>query len=263
MKQIKISLAQETPKLGDKSFNLNLMKKGFLKAKEEQSQIVVFPELFLTGYSVGDEVENLAERIDGPSINAIKQYCKNNSIYTVFGFAEKGDDNQYYISSAIINSFGELLGVYRKTHLFHDEKKYFVAGSQFKVINTSLGKIGLMICFDVEFPEIARALKLMEADLIIIINANMDPYEEFHYIYAKSRAMENEIPVVICNRLGIENDLKFCGDSMVIDALGNEVLNMRKFSGVKTVELDISKSGDPKLSYVINRQNNLYSILSE
>lgn len=211
---------------------------------------------------MGEDVSHLAETENGSSINEIKQICKEQNIYIVFGFAEKDDNGHYYISSGLIDANGELLGIYRKTHLFYKEKETFFPGSEFKVFPTPLGRIGLMICFDIEFPEIARALKLKGADVIIVVNANMDPYEEYHYIYAKARAMENEIPVVICNRLGQEGKLNFCGDSMVIDALGKELLKMDKFEGVRTVELPLETATDPKLTYVANRRDDLYSMLT-
>src|SRR5699024_10612949 len=125
------------------------------------------------------------------------------------------------------------------------EKNYFTAGSNFEVIDTPLGSVGMMICFDVEFPEIARALKLMDADFIVIVNANMHPYEEFHHIFARSRAMENEIPIIICNRLGVEGDLDFCGDSMVIDATGEVLLSLNDKEQSPSGTLRIKQQLDP------------------
>lgn len=263
LQQINVTLAQLNPKLGDKRHNLNQIRDVMTKAKESGTDMVIFPEMFLTGYSVGEKVKDLAETSDGPSINEIKNLCKSLEIYTVFGFPEVGEDGHYYISSALIDANGALLGVYRKTHLFDQEKKFFQAGSNFKVIPTPLGKIGLMICYDVEFPEVARALKLMGADMIIIINANMEPYKDHHHTYAKARSMENEIPVVICNRLGQEEGLHFCGDSLVLDSWGRELLAMGESEGADTVKLPLVSVTDPKMNYVCSRKKDLYSVLTE
>lgn len=263
MKEINAFIAQLIPKLGDKQYNYERIAETVVKAREESAQIVIFPELFLSGYSVGENISALSETIDGPYMTRVRNLCKQHGIYVVLGFPEDGQDGNYYISSALIDDKGEVLGLYRKIHLFDEEKCYFQPGSTFEVIETPLGSIGMMICFDVEFPEIARALKLMGADLIVIANANMHPYEMHHHIFARSRAMENEIPVIICNRLGKEGELNFCGDSMVIDATGNVLLALKDKEQAQSVTLPIEQELDSKMSYTRNRRSDLYSILSK
>lgn len=262
MNNIKVTVAQLIPKLGDKQHNLKLISETISKAASEKSNIAIFPELFLTGYSVGENISEMAETIDGPSMKEIRQQCQENQVYTVVGFPEDGQDGNYYISSALIDDKGDVLGVYRKMHLFDSENKYFKAGSNFEVIETPLGKIGLMICYDVEFPEISRALKLMGADIIIIVNANMHPYELHHHLYARCRAMENEIPVVICNRLGVEDALDFCGDSLVINAKGEILLSLKDEVIAKSVNIPTQQELDPKVSYIKNRRGELYTPLT-
>ncbi|VEF49782.1 carbon-nitrogen hydrolase [Bacillus freudenreichii] len=263
MKAIKVSVAQLSPKLGDKQQNLQLISDAMIKAEKDQADLIVFPELFLTGYSVGESLGQLAETEDGPGMTEVRKLCLEHGIYAAISFPEQGEGKHYYISSALIDNNGDVLGVYRKSHLFDEEKKYFTPGSEFKVIETPLGKIGMMICFDVEFPEIARSLKLQGADMIVIVNANMHPYELQHHIFSRARAMENEIPIIICNRLGIEGDLDFCGDSMVIDATGEILLQMKQAEGLKTVDMPIDQQLDPKMSYTANRRAELYSKLVE
>lgn len=261
MNKITVSVAQLTPKLGEKPFNFERIREAIVKAKSEQSQLVVFPELFLTGYSVGENLNTLAETIDGPYMTKIRNLCKDYEIYSVVSFPEDGQHGNYYISSTLIDPKGEVLGVYRKIHLFDSEKNYFQPGSSFKVIDTPLGSIGMMICFDVEFPETARALKLMGADFIVIVNANMHPYQRYHHLFSQCRAMENEIPVIICNRLGKEDEIDFCGDSMVIDATGDILLSLKDKEQVQSVTLPIMQNLDPKMSYTTNRRKEVYGIL--
>lgn len=261
MDSITVSVAQLAPKLGDKQYNYEQIKKTILDAKQEKSRLVVFPELFLSGYSVGNQLEELAETIDGPYMKKIKELCRKHEINTIISYPEDGGNGTYYISSSFIDEQGDVLGTYRKVHLFDAEKNYFTAGSSFEVIDTPLGSIGMMICFDVEFPEIARALALRNVDFIVIVNANMHPYETHHHIYARSRAMENETPVIICNRLGQEDDLNFCGDSMLIDAHGEILLSLKDREQVKSVELPIKQSLDPKMNYINGRRIDLYEEL--
>jgi len=261
MKAVKVAVAQMAPKLGDKQHNLKVISDAMLQAKNDQADLIVFPELFLTGYSVGESLDRLAETEDGPGLTEVRRLCIENDLYAAISFPEKGEGSHYYISSALINNNGDVLGVYRKTHLFDEEKDFFNPGSTFTLIDTPLGKVGMMICFDVEFPEIARALKLRGADFIVIVNANMHPYQLHHHLYARVRAMENEIPVIICNRLGKEGDLDFCGDSMVIDATGEILQEMKQTEGVQTTEVPIRQKLDPKISYTANRRPDLYSVL--
>jgi predicted amidohydrolase len=254
---LRISLAQLSPVLGNKETNLDYISKSMLEAKSQQSDLIVFPELFLTGYDVGKELNNLAETIEGSSINKIKVMCKEHSIYSIVGFPETDETNNYYISSAVINNQGNLAGSYRKTHLFDKEKFYFKKGEEFKVFHTKIGKIGIMICYDLEFPEVARSLKLMGAEIIIVLTANMSPYEDYQNVYMRSRAMENEIPIVICNRLGSEGEINFFGDSMVVDGNGKVLYHMGRTPGIGTVTLS-SSTPDPKLDYIKNRRPEIY-----
>ncbi|WP_281277086.1 carbon-nitrogen hydrolase family protein [Siminovitchia terrae] len=128
---------------------------------------------------------------------------------------------------------------------------------------TPLGSIGMIICFDVEFPEIARTLKLMKAGFMVTVNINMHPYELHHHLFSRCRAMENEIPVIICNRLGTEGEFDFCGDSMVIDATEEILLSLKDKEQVKTVSLPIKQELDPMRSYTANRRADMYDILTK
>src|SRR5699024_1205957 len=115
---------------------------------------------------------------------------------------------------------GEDLGVYRKTHLFNNEKEYITKGTQLNVLDTEFGKVGIMICYDLEFPEVARALTLKGAEYIFVSTSNMLPYSHHQSIYAQSRSFENEVPVVVCNRVGIESDMHFFGGSIAVNTKG-------------------------------------------
>src|SRR5699024_3273352 len=243
-----------------KQKNLDTICHTLKRASEQESHLVVFPELFLTGYLIGPNLKELAETNEGPSIEAIRNVCQQYKINTAFGMAEKTADNSYYIVSVFIDHFGNVKETYKKAHLFDHESKYFTRGNESVVIDTPLGKVGLMICFDVEFPELARALKLKGAEFIVIINANMHPYKTYHHIYAKSRAMENQIPVIIVNRVGEEEGMIFCGDSMVIDLDGDVLLRLGEDEEVRATRFSTNKTGDDKLNYLARRNESAYTI---
>lgn len=253
-----ISLAQFKPVLKDTQHNMEKMKEYMREAKKAKADIVLFPEMALTGYLLKEAVKEYAEEVDGPLIQSLKEICKEVNIAIIVSFPEK-EGHLYYISCLYIDEKGEILGKYRKTHLFDTERHYFSKGKDYPVLNTKFGKVGMMICYDLEFPEVARMLRMQGADIIFIPTANMKPYEEYQNVYVRSRAMENEIPVVICNRLGQEGDLEFFGNSMVVDHKGSVLLNAEHQEGVFTCNVNLGSDKDPNLNYCQNVNKKLYS----
>jgi len=248
---MRVALAQFTPRLADKQANLERIIGYMNEAKNQQADVVVFPELGLTGYSVGEQLEEIAETLEGPSIQRLQAECRNAGIAAVVSFPERRE-NQFHISTVWIAEDGTLAGVYRKTHLFDKEKNYFTPGQEWPVVETRFGRIGMMICFDLEFPEVARLLRLNGAEMIVVNTANMVPYQRYQQVFMQSRAMENEIPLVICNRLGQEGDLEFFGDSMAVDHEGNILLHMGQKEGVQSVDVRLDSARDPALNYAGN-----------
>lgn len=245
---MRIAIAQCTPHIANKQENLNMITRYLHRAKEQKAELVIFPELVLTGYSIGNQLETIAEEIDGPSLQFIQQACHELQIFALISFPEK-NGNAYHISSALIQDDGSIAGVYRKTHLFSAEAHYFTAGNEWPVFTTKLGNIGVMICYDLEFPEVTRLLRLNGADMVLVNTANMEPYERYQHIYMQSRAMENEIPLVICNRLGQEDNLKFFGHSMAVNHEGDILLQLDSEEALRIVDVSLHETRDPELNY--------------
>ncbi|RNB89939.1 carbon-nitrogen hydrolase family protein [Brevibacillus fluminis] len=248
---MRIAMAQFAPHLGDKEANIHLMTHYLNQAKTQQADLVIFPELALTGYSVGEQLGTIAETTEGPSLATFKERCKELGIAALVSFPER-NGNRFHISSAYIDEDGTIAGVYRKTHLFSSELDYFTPGDEWPVFSTKHGKIGMMICYDLEFPEVARLLRLNGAELILVSTANMVPYQNYQNIYMQSRAMENEVPLAICNRLGTEGDLIFFGHSMAVDHEGRIVLHMGDKEDVQTADISLNSEKDTKLNYAGN-----------
>jgi predicted amidohydrolase len=122
-----------------------------------------------------------------------------------------------------VDQRGELAGTYRKTHLFGDERGVFVAGDELFVIELGGLKAGLMICFDVEFPEVARSLALAGAELLVTISANMDPFGRDHDVFAIARALENGLPHLYVNQVGAGEAFTFAGGTMAVSADGDRL----------------------------------------
>ena len=142
------------------------------------TQLIIFPELAVTGYQCGKNFKDLAETatINSTSVKKMSALAKEFHVHIVYGMAEKEEDILYN-SQFFIDDTGVLLGTYRKVHLFDSEKNYFTPGDQFKVFNTKIGRIGLFICYDAFFPEAARSLAIQGVDLLVNSTNWEKPYD--------------------------------------------------------------------------------------
>jgi predicted amidohydrolase len=260
--QMKISLAQFQPKLKDKQGNLQKIEAYMKEANTAGADVIVFPELALTGYLLKEDVSKFAEEENGPSIRSLQAICKELSLALVLSFPER-EKEFYYISVLYIDENGDILGKYRKTHLFDTETDYFSRGTDYPVFSTKFGKVGMMICYDLEFPEVARILRTSGAEILFITTANMKPYEEAQSIFLKSRAIENEIPIAICNRLGREEELEFFGSSMIVDHTGRVMVDAKGKEGIVSEDIDVKPKKDPRLNYIGNVNKQIYSKLTD
>jgi predicted amidohydrolase len=211
---MKIGYVQFNPVFGQIDKNLTKIEKLIGR---RQADILVLPELCTTGYNFISKKEaySLSETINGRSIRFLKRLSKQSGVNLVAGFCERSG-NKTYNSSILIRPNGKT-DLYRKTHLFSQEKKWFAPGnSGFKVFSTGKIKIGMMICFDWLFPEAARSLALQGAQVICHPANLVLPYCPGSM---PVRALENRIFTVTANRIGRENrgglDLKFIGQSIV------------------------------------------------
>ena len=168
---------QTYPKMNQKEENLFHMETLLRKAMESHpdTQLIIFPELAVTGYQCGKNFKDLAETatINSTSVSAL---AKEFHVHIVYGMAEKEEDILYN-SQFFIDDTGVLLGTYRKVHLFDSEKNYFTPGDQFKVFNTKIGRIGFFICYDAFFPEAARSLAIQGVDLLVNSTNWEKPYD--------------------------------------------------------------------------------------
>ena len=226
IKQINVALAQMNPKIGDKTHNIDRMKKNIEEAKKRGANIIIFPELSLTGYMVRDLVYELAEPIPGPSVKLLEEIAKKESIYVVFGMVEQSEKARAVLhNTAVLLGPEGFIGKYQKLHLpthsVFEEKRYFRLGYQTPVFETSIGKLGLMVCYDVFFPEISRLLRLKGAELIICISASPARRRRFFEVLTTARAIENTVFLAYVNLVGVEDGLQFWGGSRLIAPNGS------------------------------------------
>lgn len=233
MKQkFKLALAQISCDRGEKIENLKKIEKTVIKAKKHSADLIVFPELSLTGYKVRDEIYELAETIPGPSTSTVERIAQKTRTHIIFGMPERSEKTQATIfNSAVLVGPKGFIGKYRKmylpTHSMFEEKRYFRPGYQPAVFDTELGRIGLIICYDIFFPEVARLARLEGAQLIICISASPAVRRAFFETLTIARAMENTTFLAYVNLVGIEDGLQFWGGSRLVGPQGKVLVKAK------------------------------------
>lgn len=238
-------LAQLAPVSGDCEQNVARVVETI--RSNQGVNLAIFPELFLSGY-VLDAMDQVAILPTGTEIETVREAAAAVSTAVVLGFPEV-HDGCVANSVACIDRDGELVAVYRKVHLFGRERDAFVAGSEAVVAELCGIRVGIMICFDVEFPELARSLARAGATMLATVSANMEPYYRNHELHVRARALENRLPHVYVNRVGDDGGLQFVGGSRVVNADGEPTAELADASErVLSARLP-PRAGAPELDY--------------
>jgi len=232
--KVTIALGQISCQVGNKKRNLETMEKRVKQAKKVGAEIIAFPELSLTGYTVRDRAYELAEPVPkGNSLREVEQIAKNEDVHIVFGGIERSARTGAVLhNSAVLVGPKGYVGKYQKmylpTHSVFEEKRYFRPGYQADVFDTEVGKIGMIICYDIYFPEITRLLCLRGANLIICISASPSVRRGFFETLTAARAIENGVFLAYVNLAGIEDGLQFWGGSRIIAPSGS-IISQAKY----------------------------------
>lgn len=253
---MKALIAQLDPVPGDTQRNAATVSEAINGHRDVN--LAVFPELFLGGYDLADVMRN-AVTTESDEITSIRGACERAGTAAIVGFAEQTDSG--VANSAIaIDVDGTVAGVARKTHLFGGERDVFVAGDRLNTVELAGATIGPMICFDVEFPEVARTLAERETQLLVTVAANMDPFGDDHEIFVRARAMENAISHLYVNRVGSQDGYSFTGRSAAVDSRGAVLNQLTKEPQLQEVDLPLAHGQrDPRLDYLGQRRPDLYA----
>ncbi len=227
---MKIALAQLSPILGEKEKNLRALEKAVAKA---EADLVLAGELFLTGYMARDAFARLAEPLDGPAVRAAKKIAEDHSAHLVFGMPEReAGTRRLFNTSVLVTPDGRAVG-YRKIYPANfgpfEEGLYFGRGDSLTLVDTKLGKIGLLICYDSFFPELAKAYALQGADMLAIISASPATSKPFFDRILPARAIENALPVLYANLVGTELNVVFQGGTQAIGPRGEDLGKAKDF----------------------------------
>jgi predicted amidohydrolase len=209
---MRTALLQSSGRPGSVAENLKVLDAAAGRAVAGGAALLAAPEMFLTGYAIGDGIARLAEPADGDSADAIAEIAARHGLAIAYGYPER-DGGTVFNSAQLISAAGDRLANYRKTHLFGCfEREHFTPGEQ-PVVQAELGglTVGLMICYDVEFPENVRAHALAGTDLLVVPTAQMHPFQFVAESMIPVRAFENQMYVAYVNRVGQEGEFDFVG----------------------------------------------------
>lgn len=238
---------------------------------EKSPHLIVFPECALSGYALTRmEVRMMAEPIPGPSTEAIQKACKRNLVYVVVGLIERSGSKTY--NAAVTIGPEGVVGKYRKTHLpFQGADRYVDPGdTPYEPINLRVGRIGVLICYDIFFPETVRALTLKGAELIVV-PANWAKGVEFytdHIVF--TRALENHVNLIAVNRVGEEGAFKFYGESRILNPSGRVLAEASSSESILYAELNMNEPrnkrivripGEWEVDILRDRRTDLYGCL--
>ncbi|MCS7249476.1 MAG: hypothetical protein N2323_02610 [candidate division WOR-3 bacterium] len=252
---------------GDKERNFKKVENLFLEIKEIKSlKIIVLPELFSCGYLFLDEkeVSKFAEKVEGETYYFLRHLAKNYNSIVAGGFLER-DNNNFYNSALIVAPEGDYL-LYRKIHLFKDEKDIFEKGNlKLNIFNYNNLKIGILICFDYFFPEAARTLAIKGAQIICHPSNLVLPYAP---LITQVRALENHIFWILANRIGVEKrgdkELKFLGKSQIVSPKGEILMKAEDEEVLKVVKINTEEANNKKVTdkndLFLDRRREFYEI---
>ena len=194
--EYRIAVCQFEPVLLDKQFNLEKMEDLAQRSVAAGAQLIIFPECCVSGYAVGEPADEMVKQAEvvkgsnkGPSILRLEKLSKELNLQLIFGIPELVSGAIYNSAVHIVPEHGAFSS-YHKMHMWDTEGKVFKTGEEFGIDPGPTGSLGFLVCYDLEFPEVARILSLKGAQLLVVSTANMRPWEESQRVYARARAME-------------------------------------------------------------------------
>lgn len=223
MREIFVALAQFQPRLNDVQKNLERMGEIIDHICAAQKvNLIVFPELATTGYECGVKFAEFAEPVPGYVIETLGARVARYETYLAFGMVVKHKvESVVYDAAILLGPDGAPVGQYHKVHLKPEERPIFRGGFRFPVFQTTFGAVGLLLSWDVAFPEAARVLALDGADLIVVPANWETPAIAEWQTYLRARALENSMFVVGVNRIGEEYTYAFGGESAALGPRGD------------------------------------------
>jgi len=242
------SVIQFDIKPGEVAANEALAEEYIEKAAANGAEMVVLPELWNCGYQLADLPE-LAQNMRGSSVRLLQKLAKKHHLFIFGGSIAEKKEGKYYNTMVTVNAQGDIVAKYRKIHLFPyglEEERYFSQGDDWALVDTPWGKAGLMICYDLRFPELARNLVLRGAKLLVVPAQWPLARLENWLILVQARAVENQVFVLAANRTGKDFSGKYDGGSLIVSPWGDILARGCGEDGIYTADMDFALIEDAK-----------------
>src|SRR5215469_16451315 len=261
---MKVAVAQICCSLGDPKANLSKVRDFSRRAKEAGTELVVFPEMTDTGYSM-PVIQRQAGHWESGFVPGLQEIASELSIAIVSGVSER-DESSIYNSQVLVDANGDIVAKYRKTHLYAvapvEEQTCFVPGKEFASFALGDLRFGFSICYDLRFPEMYRKLVTEQnVGAFLISSAWPFPRDEHFRVLAQTRAIENQAYVIASNRVAKDGELWFCGNSAIIDPRG-VVISAASADHEELIHADLSQelvdSVRQRMESLAHRREDLY-----
>lgn len=271
----RVAAVQMDVHIGENAKNADRILEKLSVAAGEGAQFVVFPECATSGYCFDstDAAMPYAEPDGGAFVSRFAEGCRREGVTAIAGFLERGDGGAVHNSAVLVTPDGAA-AVYRKTHLpTLGIDRYVEPGPSLPVYDTPVGKVGILICYDVRFPEAARTLGLQGADIIAVPTNWPVGAESSPDFITRARAWESRVFVVAANRVGIERGRVFIGRSQIVSPSGSVIVEAgRTDEAILYSDIDLAEArqkaivhepGEWEIDITTDRRPELYSALTD
>jgi 5-aminopentanamidase len=223
------------------SADLDRLREAAVEAGARGARLLITPEMLTTGYNVPG-VAGQAQPASGPWRDLVADIARSAGVAILYGYPER-DGDRVFNAAQLVDRDGAVLANHRKSHLYGDvDSRVFTPGpGDLALVDLDGARVGILICYDVEFPEAVRSLALAGADLVAVPTALMRPYEVVARTVVPARAYENQVYVAYANRSGQEAGLAYCGESCVVGPDGSD--RARAGSGEELLLAEIDLAG--------------------
>ena len=236
-----VAVGQMNSKPLDITSNLEKMESLVSEAARGSAELILLPELCLTGYRADEAFARLAQPLTGEYTQELSRISKSYGVQIYTSIPEKNEDGEKPYNTAVLVDSSGVVASYSKLHLWANETVYFSPGKKLKMTRTPAGLAGMMICFDVCYPETARTYALNGADLMMYTFAFGNPARKYVFDnMTQARAIENTCYVLAANMIGQEKNTIFFGESCIIDPLGSRIACCGDEEGVVCAPIDLS-----------------------
>ena len=267
---MRVAVHQFAPAHGDVARNVTSIAAAVVRAAAAGADLVVAPEMSLTGWAlpIAEDRARFVEQVERDALPELAALAVERHVAIVVGGPVRAGAHMDSGPTGAANAVVLLAPdgqrtVYRKLHLFGDERNWWTPGDR-AIVGAIAGnvRVGLTICYDAEFPEVPRMTRLAGADVLAVPTTNMTPYEHDQEVIFATRALENECPVIVANRVGSEQGWHYFGRSLVLDQRGCVVGRAGQREQLLIADIEPARQGDPELSYLARRRPELYGLLA-